>query len=110
MLMPEGWGGGGEGLQDDGNEKREEAQGREKGRKMDGSRGGIERGRFEEGSDIDTQSKPKREEENSVLVGSYFLIQALKCCKTKSKQPSYIFEYKILISQAQISSLSWDKV
>lgn len=35
--MPEGWGGGGEGLQNDGDEKRQEVQGRER-RKMDGSR------------------------------------------------------------------------
>lgn len=69
MLMPEGWGGGGEGLQDDGNEKREEAQGREKGRKMDESRGGIEQGRFEEGSDIDTQSKVKKRRRKQCACG-----------------------------------------
>lgn len=57
--MPEGWGGGGEGLQNDGNEKRQGVQGRER-RKKDGSR---EDGWSEEGLKGVTlihKAKPKK--------------------------------------------------
>lgn len=60
--MPEGCSGGGEGLQNDGDEKREEAQGREEMKK-----GWMERGEEGEGerrgSDIDTQSKAQKKGE-----------------------------------------------
>lgn len=58
--MPEGWGGGGDGLQNDGSEKRGKGEGERK------KNGWIQRRKvWEKG----VTHKATREEENSVLVG-----------------------------------------
>lgn len=98
--MPEGWGGGGKGLQNDGDEKRQEVQGRER-RKKDGSR---EDGWSEEGLKGVTlihKAMPKKTKKAACVGWTLlFPIQALKC--RKEKQQDYIFLINIVISQAQI--------
>lgn len=65
--MPEGWGGGGDGLQNGGVEKRE---GREEKWMEQGEEGkGNKRDGLKKGVTLIHKAQPEKKEENSLLVG-----------------------------------------